>query len=205
MIYCPICFTYTEETPCRICTDPARASGVICVVEQPPDVDAIEKTHAFRGRYHVLHGALSPLDGIGPQELKIAELLRRIEKEQVHEVIISTDPTLAGPEEWHRLQVIGEDRGEGGAAPVCLDEGSGQVVKIDDAQRRPLLVNTSVPRLATALWVAVDWSMHPAPAVDELEAELRAVDPECTQSGFWRVLLDERRAHDARAFLVLRG
>ena len=96
VIYCPICFTYTEETPCRICAEAERKNGVLCVVENPPDVDAIEKSKAFRGRYHVLHGALSPLDGVGPQELKIAELLRRIAAENIHEVIISTDPTLSG-------------------------------------------------------------------------------------------------------------
>ncbi len=96
VIYCPICFTCTEESPCRICANPARDPQLICVVEHPPDVDAFERTKAFRGRYHVLHGALSPLDGIGPQELKIVELLRRIERDQVQEVIISTDPTLSG-------------------------------------------------------------------------------------------------------------
>jgi len=96
VIYCPICFTYTEDTPCRICSDPARVNGTLCVVENPPDVEALEKTKAFRGRYHVLHGALSPLDGIGPQQLKVAELLKRIAAENIHEVIISTDPTLAG-------------------------------------------------------------------------------------------------------------
>lgn len=96
IIYCPICFTFTEETPCRICSDLSRDPQLICVVEQPPDVEAIERTRAFKGRYHVLHGALSPLDGIGPQELKVAELLKRVEAENVREVIISTDPTLAG-------------------------------------------------------------------------------------------------------------
>ncbi len=96
IIYCPICFTFTEETPCSICADAARDPRLICVVENPPDVEAIERTKAFRGRYHVLHGALSPLDGIGPQELKVAELLKRIVAEEVREVIISTDPTLSG-------------------------------------------------------------------------------------------------------------
>jgi recombination protein RecR len=96
VIYCPICLTFTEETPCRICADETRDPHVICVVENPPDVEAIEKTKAFRGRYHVLHGVLSPLDGIGPQDLKIEELLARIEKDHVREVIISTDPTLSG-------------------------------------------------------------------------------------------------------------
>ena len=96
VVYCPSCFTCTEEVPCRICSDPARDPCLICVVEHPPDVDAFEKTKAFKGHYHVLHGALSPLDGVGPQELKVAELLKRVQKADVREVIISTDPTLAG-------------------------------------------------------------------------------------------------------------
>lgn len=96
VIYCPVCFNLTEETPCRICADAGRDAQLVCVVENPPDVDALERTKAFRGRYHVLHGSLSALDGVGPQELKISELLRRIQSDQVREVIISTDPTLAG-------------------------------------------------------------------------------------------------------------
>lgn len=96
VLYCPICLNYTEDNPCRICSDTGRDAQIVCVVENPADVDAIEKSKAFRGRYHVLHGALSALDGIGPQELKIAELLKRVQSEQVREVIISTDPTLSG-------------------------------------------------------------------------------------------------------------
>ncbi|MFA5974570.1 MAG: recombination mediator RecR [Elusimicrobiota bacterium] len=96
VMYCPICFMLTEETPCRICADAARDPKLICVVENPPDVDAIERTKVFRGRYHVLHGSLSPLDGIGPQELKVSELLTRVQEDHIREVIISTDPTLAG-------------------------------------------------------------------------------------------------------------
>ena len=96
VVYCPVCFNCTEEVPCRICADSGRDPALICVVENPPDVDAIEKTKAFKGRYHVLHGALSPLDGIGPQDLKIAELLKRIAEDSAREVIISTDPTLSG-------------------------------------------------------------------------------------------------------------
>src|SRR5580765_5295933 len=96
VVYCPICYTCTEESPCSICANPARDPQLICVVEHPPDVDAFERTKAFRGRYHVLHGALSPLDGIGPQELKVVELMKRIDRDGVQEVIISTDPTLDG-------------------------------------------------------------------------------------------------------------
>src|SRR5471032_1668619 len=94
VIYCPICLTFTEETPCRICADTTRDPQLICVVENPPDVEAIEKTKAFSGRYHVLHGALSPLDGIGPQDLKIEALLDRVGpgesgEPQVSEVILA--------------------------------------------------------------------------------------------------------------------
>lgn len=94
--YCTICFTYTEDVPCRICRDPSRNPKQVCVVEHPPDIDAIERSKAFHGHYHVLHGVLSPLDGIGPQDLKISELLKRLHDDEVEEVIISTDPTLAG-------------------------------------------------------------------------------------------------------------
>ncbi len=96
VIYCPVCYTATEESPCSICSDASRDTQLLCVVENPPDVDAFEKTKAFRGRYHVLHGSLSPLDGIGPQDLKVAELLKRLPSESIREVIISTDPTLPG-------------------------------------------------------------------------------------------------------------
>src|SRR5262245_12013842 len=83
VVYCPVCYTTTEDSPCGICANPARDAKLVCVVEHPPDVDAFERTKAYRGRYHVLHGALSPLDGIGPQELKVVELMKRIEREGV--------------------------------------------------------------------------------------------------------------------------
>ena len=95
---CSICFTITETDvdPCTICRDPGRSRSVICVVEAPLDLVAIEKTQAFRGRYHVLHGALSPVEGIGPDDLRIEELVRRVEAGGVDEVILATNPTLEG-------------------------------------------------------------------------------------------------------------
>ncbi len=93
---CSTCFTITDVDPCAICTNPARASGVLCVVEDPRDVIALERTREFRGRYHVLHGAISPLDGVGPDDLKIAELLDRVRAGGVGEVIVATNPRVEG-------------------------------------------------------------------------------------------------------------
>ena len=93
---CAICGAYTEADQCRICTDPARDPVNVCVVEQPQDVETIEATGEFRGRYHVLMGVLSPLDGIGPEDLRIDRLLRRVRDEGVQEVIVATNPTVEG-------------------------------------------------------------------------------------------------------------
>ena len=94
--FCSRCFHITEEDPCELCTDPARDDETLCVVEEPLDVLAIERSRAYHGRYHVLHGAISPVEGIGPEDLKIAELLERIEKGQFTELIVATNPTLEG-------------------------------------------------------------------------------------------------------------
>ncbi len=93
---CSRCGNIAEGELCRICADPQREAGVLCVVEDPRDVVAVERTREFRGRYHVLHGALNPLDGVGPEQLKVKELLARIEPEGVHEVIVCTNPNLEG-------------------------------------------------------------------------------------------------------------
>lgn len=92
---CSLCNTLTEEDPCEICSDPERDQSVLCVVEDPGNVAAIEKTREFRGRYHVLWGALSPLRGIGPDEIDVAGLLRRVTPE-VREVILATNPNVEG-------------------------------------------------------------------------------------------------------------
>jgi recombination protein RecR len=94
--YCSICFNITDVDPCATCSDPARNTGVLCVVEDPRDVLALERTREFRGRYHVLHGAISPLDGIGPDDLKIPELLTRVKTAGVTEVIVATNPRVEG-------------------------------------------------------------------------------------------------------------
>ena len=96
MRHCSVCFTITDVDPCAICADPARRAEVLCVVEDPRDVLALERTREFRGRYHVLHGAISPLDGIGPDDLKIADLLVRVRDGTVKEVIVATNPRVEG-------------------------------------------------------------------------------------------------------------
>ena len=94
--FCSICGNVAEEDLCRICKDPRRDLTVLCVVEEPKDVVAIEKTREFRGRYHVLGGAISPIDGIGPDDLRIRELLARLADGAITEVILATDPNLEG-------------------------------------------------------------------------------------------------------------
>jgi recombination protein RecR len=94
--FCQICGNVAEDVECRICRDPRRDLTVICVVEESKDVVAIEKTREFRGRYHVLGGAISPIEGIGPDDLRIKELLKRLADGQVTELIIATDPNLEG-------------------------------------------------------------------------------------------------------------
>ena len=93
---CSVCFALTEADPCPICTDPQRSAETICVVEEPPDLLAVERARGFRGRYHVLHGTLAPLDGVGPDELKIQPLLTRLRDGAVREVILATNPNAEG-------------------------------------------------------------------------------------------------------------
>ena len=96
IVHCQTCFNVTEEDPCRVCADPARDARLLCVVEEPNDLLAMERTGEYRGRYHVLLGALSPLDGIGPDDLKVRELLARLEAGPVAEVILATNPNVEG-------------------------------------------------------------------------------------------------------------
>jgi recombination protein RecR len=94
--FCTLCWNVAEGDLCRVCADSRRDASLICVVEEPKDVAAVERTREFRGRYHVLGGAISPIDGIGPDQLRIAELLKRIAEPGVSEVILATDPNLEG-------------------------------------------------------------------------------------------------------------
>lgn len=94
--FCSICFNFTDTDPCSVCSDSNRTGNVICVVEGPGDQHAIEETGIFKGRYHVLHGVLSPLDGIGPEDLKIGELISRCNNEDIDEIVLAINPSTQG-------------------------------------------------------------------------------------------------------------
>ena len=94
--YCSKCFNITDTDPCPICSSPKRDQSTICVVEDVKDVAAMEKTHEFKGVYHVLHGSISPMNGIGPEDIKIKELLERLKETDVNEIIIATNPRVEG-------------------------------------------------------------------------------------------------------------
>jgi recombination protein RecR len=96
VVTCSVCFNIAETSPCPICSDRERDRSLICVVEEPLDVLAIERTREYNGLYHVLHGAISPVEGVGPEDLKIAELMQRLRNAPVQEVILATNPNLEG-------------------------------------------------------------------------------------------------------------
>lgn len=101
--HCEQCRTYTEDTHCELCRNPKRDSQQLCVVESPADIVAIEQTHSYQGKYYVLLGHLSPLDGIGPNEIGIPQLLERLQKESVNELILATNPTMEGKATAHYI------------------------------------------------------------------------------------------------------
>jgi recombination protein RecR len=125
---CEVCFNLADGPRCRICSDERRDPELICVVEEPSDVISIERTHEFRGRYHVLGGALSPIDGVDPEDLKIAELYERVRRDGIREVVVATNPTTTGE-----------------ATALHLAEGL-----------RDAVPNVSVTRLASGLPVGAD-------------------------------------------------
>ena len=94
--FCSICMNITDTEPCAICSSQTRDRSVICVVEEPLDILALERTRSFKGLYHVLHGALSPVEGVGPEDLKVRELLARLERDEVREIILATNPNVEG-------------------------------------------------------------------------------------------------------------
>ena len=100
---CEVCFNLAEGPRCEVCADERRDRSLICVVEQPADVIPIERTHEYRGLYHVLGGALSPIDGIDPEDLKIDELIRRVDGDNVSEVVLATNPTTTGEATAHHI------------------------------------------------------------------------------------------------------
>lgn len=106
VFYCSVCGNITDVEPCRICSDSRRDGTVICVVENPYDIIPIEKTGLYHGQYHILHGHLSPIDGITPADLKVRELLERLKESQVKEVILATNPTVEGESTAHYLAGI---------------------------------------------------------------------------------------------------
>ena len=106
VVFCDVCHHVTETSPCSICRDERRAADLICVVEEPSDVIAIDGTGEYRGRYHVLHGVLSPLDGIGPDDLRIRELLARVREESPSEVILALNPDTEGDATAYYLQKL---------------------------------------------------------------------------------------------------
>ena len=93
---CSRCYNIAEGELCMMCTDPRRDSSILCVVEDPRDIVAVERTGEFRGRYHVLHGALNPIEGVGPEQIRVRELLGRLDTEEVREIILCTNPNLEG-------------------------------------------------------------------------------------------------------------
>jgi recombination protein RecR len=96
LIYCSECQNISDRDPCYVCDDSSRDRSIICVVQDPKDVVAMEKMKDYHGLYHVLHGAISPVDGIGPEDIKVAELIRRLEDEEIKEIILATNPTIEG-------------------------------------------------------------------------------------------------------------
>lgn len=96
MKYCSVCGNLTDVDPCSICADPGRDQNVICVVESPRDVSAMERIKEFQGLYHVLHGAISPMDGIGPEDINLKQLIVRLQQNEVREVILATNPNIEG-------------------------------------------------------------------------------------------------------------
>lgn len=96
LYYCSVCCNITDVDPCRICSDQSRDASIICVVQEPRDLVAMERTKEYRGHYHVLQGAISPIDNIGPDDIKLAELLRRLADDTVEELILATNPNIEG-------------------------------------------------------------------------------------------------------------
>ncbi len=111
IIKCSVCGNYTEQDPCEICSNPNRDSSLICVVEEPQDIHTIEETREFNGLYHVLGGSISPMDGVGADDLSIAQLMRRVTNNPVQEVILATNPTVEGDTTALYLQRLLKEKG----------------------------------------------------------------------------------------------
>ncbi len=144
--FCSICFNLTDRDPCSICEDESRADGTICVVEGPGDQLAIEESGIFRGRYHILHGALSPLDGVGPGDLKIGELLSRLKRENIREVILATNPTTEGEATASFLaSLISERHGSIKVTRIALGVPMGGDLKYTDPMTLTHAMKSRIP------------------------------------------------------------
>jgi len=108
---CPQCFNLTDRPVCAICSDSSRDSTIICVVEEPSDVLSLESTHEYKGMYHVLHGLISPINGIGPEDIKLPELMGRLQRLPVKEIIVATNPSVEGEGTFHYLVKMMKDAG----------------------------------------------------------------------------------------------
>lgn len=108
---CPICFNLTDRQRCSVCMNPSRDQSQICVVEEPSDVLALESAHTYRGLYHVLHGLISPLAGVGPDDIRIAELMERLRRPGISEVIVATNPSVEGEGTFHYISKLIVDAG----------------------------------------------------------------------------------------------
>jgi len=138
---CSSCFNFSRYDPCPICSDPKRDGGIICVIEDPRDLMALEKSRSFRGVYHVLHGVISPISGIGPRELRLLELKKRIERENTKELIIATNPTKEGEATAHCIQ---EEMGNLGIRITRIAQGipaGGDIEYFDSATLSSALTN----------------------------------------------------------------
>lgn len=106
---CSACFTLADAPRCPVCSDPTRDPSIICVVEEPSDVLALESAHAYKGLYHVLHGLISPINGIGPEDIRLSELMERLSRREVSEVIVATNPSVEGEGTFHFIARLVED------------------------------------------------------------------------------------------------
>jgi recombination protein RecR len=108
---CPVCYNLTDRARCAVCSNPSRDRSQICVVEEPSDVLALESANAYRGLYHVLHGLISPLGGVGPDDIRLAELMERVRQPGVSEVIVATNPSVEGEGTFHYIAKMIQDAG----------------------------------------------------------------------------------------------
>ncbi len=132
VVSCETCGNIAETQPCYLCADPQRDPSILCVVEQPGDVVALERSGAFRGRYHVLRGSLAPLDGVGPGDIRVSELLERLGREPIAEVIVATNPTSQGEATAHYLAGVIRERSKAHVSRIARGLPIGSDLELSD-------------------------------------------------------------------------